>query len=259
VSLERVLAFQRCSVELVAEQVEEIPGGWVARTGSLPAVWSLNHVRLSSPTSYEEAIAVCERHLGDLGYYQLYVDHEPSALTLAQTLGRQGWEVDVELHSVLVRAPDREADTSLVIEPDEDESVALMERWFAEDETLHLTAQSMRELLNYNTRTWRARDARRLGVRLDDGRLAAVTMLFPAGDVAQVEDVYTIPEARRCGYARALVTHATELARRGGHELTFIVADDNDWPKQLYAKLGFEPVGRTWLFHRDLRRDPDGA
>ena len=28
------------------------------------------------------------------------------------------------------------------------------------------------------------------------------------------------------------------------------MADDNDWPKQLYARLGFEPVGRAWVFHR---------
>jgi predicted GNAT family acetyltransferase len=69
--------------------------------------------------------------------------------------------------------------------------------------------------------------------------------------VAQVEDVYVIPEARGRGYARALVTRAAALACED-HDLSFIVADDNDWPKQLYAKLGFEPVGRTWLLHHRL-------
>ena len=29
-----------------------------------------------------------------------------------------------------------------------------------------------------------------------------------------------------------------------GADLVFIVADDDDWPKQLYAKLGFTPLGR---------------
>jgi predicted GNAT family acetyltransferase len=118
----------------------------------------------------------------------------------------------------------------------------------------------MRELLDYNTQTWRARNARLFGIRLDDGALAAVTLLFSdGGEVAQVEDVYTIPEARGRGYARALVTHAAGLARSEGHQLTFIVADDNDWPKQLYAKVGFEPVGRSWLFHRPLRAMPPAA
>jgi predicted GNAT family acetyltransferase len=68
--------------------------------------------------------------------------------------------------------------------------------------------------------------------------------------VAQLEDVFTAPEARGRGYGRALVTHAAEQARRGGHDLIFIVADDNDWPKLLYAKVGFEPIGWTWSFHR---------
>ena len=35
-----------------------------------------------------------------------------------------------------------------------------------------------------------------------------------------------------------------------GHELIFIVADDDDWPKDLYARLGFDPIGRAWAFTR---------
>ena len=65
-----------------------------------------------------------------------------------------------------------------------------------------------------------------------------------------MEDVYTAPEARGRGYARALVCRAVELARSGGHDLVFITADDNDWPKLLYERLGFRPLGRVWQFHR---------
>ena len=35
-----------------------------------------------------------------------------------------------------------------------------------------------------------------------------------------------------------------------GADLVFLVADDRDWPKQLYSKLGFDPVGRFWQFTR---------
>ena len=35
-----------------------------------------------------------------------------------------------------------------------------------------------------------------------------------------------------------------------GTELVFIVADDDDWPKDLYGRLGFEPIGRAWVVHR---------
>jgi len=30
----------------------------------------------------------------------------------------------------------------------------------------------------------------------------------------------------------------------------FITADDNDWPKLLYARIGFRAVGHVWHFHR---------
>jgi predicted GNAT family acetyltransferase len=66
--------------------------------------------------------------------------------------------------------------------------------------------------------------------------------------------VYTIPQARGRGYARALVSHAAAEAWKAEHELSFIVADDNNWPKQLYRRIGFEPLGRTWLLHLPAAR-----
>ena len=46
------------------------------------------------------------------------------------------------------------------------------------------------------------------------------------------------------------VTYATEFARSSEHDLTFIIADDNDWPKHLYEAIGFQAIGWTWTFHR---------
>jgi predicted N-acetyltransferase YhbS len=55
---------------------------------------------------------------------------------------------------------------------------------------------------------------------------------------------------RRRGLARAACSAALDAAIAAGHELVFIVADDEDWPKELYAKLGFDVVGRPWAFTR---------
>jgi ribosomal protein S18 acetylase RimI-like enzyme len=152
---------------------------------------------------------------------------------------------------VLRSSPDRLVATEAVIEGGEEETLDLMNRWTREDPSLDFTPLALEQLREANRLSWRARNAMRLGIREDDGRLAGITMLYSDGRVAQVEDVYVIPEARGRGYGRMLVTRAVELARQGGHELTFIVADDNDWPKQIYRKLGFEPVGRSWLAHRE--------
>jgi hypothetical protein len=45
-----------------------------------------------------------------------------------------------------------------------------------------------------------------------------------------------------------MISLAIDLAE--GANLTFIVADEHDWPKDLYAKLGFRPIGRIRAFTR---------
>jgi predicted GNAT family acetyltransferase len=79
-----------------------------------------------------------------------------------------------------------------------------------------------------------------------------MTNLRSDGTIAQVENVYTAPGARGRGYARTLVAYVAVLAADGEPALTFITADANDWPKDLYGRLGFKPIGSTWLFHRQV-------
>jgi ribosomal protein S18 acetylase RimI-like enzyme len=78
----------------------------------------------------------------------------------------------------------------------------------------------------------------------------AYCKLWRRGGVAQVEDVVVLPAARGRGFGRAVVTAAIAAARTMELELLFIVADDDDWPKELYAKLGFQHVGRLRIFDR---------
>jgi GNAT superfamily N-acetyltransferase len=83
-----------------------------------------------------------------------------------------------------------------------------------------------------------------------DGVDAAVTTLYSDGLTAQVDDVATLRGYRRRGLARATLTAAVDAALEMGPELVFIVADDDDWPKDLYGRLGFDPIGRAWSFTR---------
>ena len=149
---------------------------------------------------------------------------------------------------VMSGAPDRDTDTSIAVGAGEDEVTELMRRWYGEDEPDPRVLDQLAELFRRETR---ACGDRLLGVRSSDGQLVAMSKLRSDGRVAQVEDVYTVPEARGRGFGRAVVARAVELARDDGHDLIFIDADDNDWPKQLYARVGFRPFGRIWQFHHD--------
>ncbi|MFF4193689.1 GNAT family N-acetyltransferase [Nonomuraea sp. NPDC001831] len=85
-------------------------------------------------------------------------------------------------------------------------------------------------------------------VRAPGGEIAAHADLYVHEGVAQIENVYTLERHRGQGFARALLTALT--AATAGAELTFLVADAADWPREFYARLGFEPVGHTHAFLR---------
>jgi GNAT superfamily N-acetyltransferase len=236
---------------LLADQVTEIPEGWVIRSRSLSQVWMLNQVRIASPVDFELALALAERHLGDLQYRQLTIEDPAGGAALEDRFRAGGWRVDCQVTMALTRGPDRVVDTATVVEPAGEEVSELLKRWRSETDVQAPSAEEQRQLERYWRLEWQVRKARRLGIRGRDGTLAAITLLYSDEATAQVEDVYTVPEERGRGFARALISRALELAAEHDPELTFIVADDRGWPKQLYARLGFEPVGRTWGFHRD--------
>jgi ribosomal protein S18 acetylase RimI-like enzyme len=68
------------------------------------------------------------------------------------------------------------------------------------------------------------------------------------GADAQVEDVGTLPEHRNRGYAKAVVLAAIAAAREDGADFVCLVADANDWPKELYRRLGFDEIGHYTKF-----------
>jgi predicted GNAT family acetyltransferase len=83
-----------------------------------------------------------------------------------------------------------------------------------------------------------------------DGEPASWCVLYEEHGVGQIDDVVTMGRFRRRGFARAVVLAALHASLADGNDLTFLVADDDDWPKYLYEEIGFEPVGRRYEFTR---------
>ena len=81
------------------------------------------------------------------------------------------------------------------------------------------------------------------------GEIGTLCSLYTIGGVAQVEEVSTL--ARRGeGLAGAVVRAAVAAALDGAPVLVFIEADEDDWMKGWYERIGFAQVGRTWRFTR---------
>jgi GNAT superfamily N-acetyltransferase len=246
--LERSLAFMRAGVASTADAVRSIDAGIVASTPSLPAVWAVNQVRVANPLTFDELVELADEQLAQSDYRQIAVEHQQAGPELEHAFRAAGWKVERDVVMILSGSSDRRADTSIVDGVGEDEMLELMRRWYEDDDP---TPAEVEQLVEFGRREARVLGDRLLGVRSGDGRLVAITKLRSDGSTAQVEDVYTVPEARGRGFARALIGRAVELARDGEHDMTFIVADDEGWPKLLYGRLGFRSVGHLWHFHRD--------
>lgn len=251
------------TVRSLAEEIREVEGGWIARCPSLPLVHSLNRLQVTHRAEPADVIRMADVHMADLPYRHVEVDDAATAVALEQVLvtDGSGWKLDREVYMVLddprpsgaaaMRSDGSEADDRLgVVQLTHEETDEVMRRWLAE-EHFDTTPGALDQLSLVNRREGELWGEVALGVR-EAGRAVALTKSRSHGEVGWVEDVYTVPEARRKGYARLLVGHAVQLAREADHELTFIIADDNDWPKHLYSALGFSPVGFTWTFHLDL-------
>ena len=85
-----------------------------------------------------------------------------------------------------------------------------------------------------------------------EGRPVAHLDLRRRDGVAEIDNVGTLPDHRNHGYARALVLHAIARARSQGDDLIFLLAAAEDWPRELYAKLGFGVIGEIHELHRPV-------
>lgn len=71
--------------------------------------------------------------------------------------------------------------------------------------------------------------------------------------VGMIDDLFTLPFARRTGIATGLIAAFVDRLRAAGCETIFLGALATEPPRRLYARLGFRPVAlaRSWV--RDTR------
>jgi ribosomal protein S18 acetylase RimI-like enzyme len=86
----------------------------------------------------------------------------------------------------------------------------------------------------------------RMYAAFTDGEVGSYCALFQEHGVGQIDEVTTVPRFQRRGLGTAVVEAALRASLADGDDLTFLVADESDWPHEWYARLGFEPVGRRY-------------
>ena len=81
-----------------------------------------------------------------------------------------------------------------------------------------------------------------------------------AADECELLSCGIAPRFRRQGFARRLLDQAIDEARRrGARSMHLEVAEDNVDARALYARLGFDPIGRRPRYYRRLQHQPVDA
>jgi ribosomal protein S18 acetylase RimI-like enzyme len=177
----------------------------------------------------------------------IMVRDEETGERLAPDFGDHGWRIHRGIVMEHTWAPDRRVDASLVREVDEAALRPARSRAIAEEPWA--TPEVIEQLLDHKLLIEKAMTARFFAGFAGD-EVVAWTDLYTDGKTGQVEDVGTLPEHRNKGYASALVMRGVEEAHEEGCDFIFLVADADDWPQELYRKLGFEEMGRYVKFIR---------
>jgi ribosomal protein S18 acetylase RimI-like enzyme len=251
--LERIVAFLRELDGLAAER--ELPSrfGTAYLHLELPRVWSRNY--LVADTNLDEAssellAAESDRILGGAGlrHGKVEVYDEQAGTRLEPGFRDLGWEVHCDVIMVAGRDPDRPADLSLAEEAGADE---LEPVWAEENrsEPYGTDEETVRQLVANKRVVKASRDTRFFAARVD-GAIASYCDLYSHRSTGQIEAVGTLEQFRNRGLARATVSRALGASREAGNDLTFLMARRDDWPKELYRKLGFDEIGVAYEFVR---------
>jgi ribosomal protein S18 acetylase RimI-like enzyme len=246
--LQRALAMERDLLAAAAQRTEAHALGLLLFDDARPRVWVHNQLHVTGPAGdVDDLIRVLDERYGHLNHRRVVIEDEAAGMRLAGGFGARGWQVDTTVYMALRQPRDRDPDALLAVEVSAQEQRAI-ERVTLGEEAFAREDEVREMLIDARVARQAVVDECRFVAGVIDGRHVGSTTLYVVGDIAQVEDVATLKAFRRRGVARAMVSLAVDLA--GGAGLTWIAADDNDWPKDLYFKLGFRPMGRVVSFTR---------
>jgi GNAT superfamily N-acetyltransferase len=214
----------------------------------LPSVHHLNAVILDAPLpAFVDAAAIAriaDAWLGHLAHRYVVVDDGAAGERIAPELRRAGWSVQRTVFMCLRRAADRAARSGVARQATADEIRAVelrmgREEWPFGDDSLPARLVAGMDALRAGTRS-------NCFVAGENGELSAACTLFlerARGGIAMLDNVGTLTASRRRGLGRAVIQAAVDAARASGCSPILVAADADDWPRELYARIGFEALG----------------
>jgi ribosomal protein S18 acetylase RimI-like enzyme len=249
--LERILAFRRAISERSSTRLLPFPAGVALFNDDYPRSWAHNFLRVDRPdAAAADLIAAAERLHAEAGHGHRSIEVADAAAgeRLIPAFHAAGWNVERNVLMVSHRGFDRAVDTSAV-EMLGWAEVRSAHEAFWRTSPYGDSEETVRQLVDRLELTAAAADVTHFAVRVGED-VVTTCDLYIDGRTAQVEDVWTEEGYRGRGFARAAVARTVEVARAAGCDLVWLEADADDWPRELYRKLGFDEIARTFSFVR---------
>ena len=239
--VEAFTAFEGRLLRRLSTRVVPFAWGNAYLDDDLPQRYYSNFLRTETDltgVSAEDLIAVADEILGDDRYEHrlVIVRDEAAAERLGPGFAAGGFARAPEVVQILRRQPDRPPSVDVDVVPFAEARDLILQTYLEDEQLPEAVAVPFTDA--------RAKYESAIGARFFvahiDGEPAGICELYLDGDDAQVENVGTLLRFRNRGVARSVVLAACDAAKAAGATRIFILADDEDWPKQLYERLGFD-------------------
>ncbi|MDC0708182.1 GNAT family N-acetyltransferase [Stigmatella sp. ncwal1] len=256
-ALAQARRFSRALQDRTATRTLRFSAGTALFNDLFPKSWSHNFLRVDAPAegiSAQALAAQAEVLHGEAGHThrRLWVDDAATGEQFLDGLASLGWQTTCEwvmAHLGEVPLPDPRVTVQEFshegMRPFWEEMFRRME--FVQDE------KTVQQLTERNLHLGQQSSVRHFGA-VFEGRIVSACDLYPGEGMAEIQDVETLEEFRKKGFSRSVLLTALRAARERGAAFTFLTTDADDWPKEFYGRLGFQAVGRFFVFVRTPSR-----
>jgi hypothetical protein len=242
--------FEAAVQDAIARERIDLPWGVALRSPDLPGVYDANLARLEErweePTP-DALIAELDRVRGDLWFDKLLVADAPTAERLRPGLEGAGFETATLLVLAYRDGPVESPPDAREVSQEEAHATRVA---INTEELPPEAGEYAPHIAHLQERIAEEIPTRVFAAPADNGEIGALCSLYTVAGVSQIEEVSTLRMHRGEGLARSAVAAAHHAALEMAPELVFIVADEEDWVKDWYGRLGFAIVGRNWRFTR---------
>src|SRR3954453_23138023 len=232
----RAWRFERRMQDRCARSRREFELGTALYNDELRRVFDTNFVRFERGFGDLTGVAVeghAEELQASLPHRKVMIPDEVAGARVAEELKERGWRYyTLVTMAYSGKAPpwDRPAE-----EVDPVELRAARQRAIDDGRR---DAEARRQIVAFTELMAEVGSTRLFAARGDRGEIGSFCALFQEDGVGQIDEVTTVEQSRRRGLARAVVRGALRASLESGASLTFLVADEGDWPMGWYERLG---------------------